>query len=256
MEKEQYEILYRMEETHWWYLGMQRIVGSLLQQYLEGDRPLRILDAGCGTGGMVKYLQRFGSVMGIDLADEALALCRRRDLPGLVRASVERLPFAGESFDLLTSFDVLYHRAVVNDYLALKEFHRVLGPQGLLLLRVPAYDWLRGAHDVAVHTRHRYSRGELVRKLHAAGFRVRKLTYVNSLLFPVAALKRLLEGTRRSARPDLELPSPLVNRALLAALTLESALLPFLSFPWGLSLMAVATKAVELRPVAALRPDG
>jgi len=243
MDKEQYDRLFQMEEQHWWYLGMQRMVGSLLSRYMDRRGSARILDAGCGTGGMLKYLQRFGTVAGVDLAPEAIEFCRKRSITAMARASVERLPFASESFDLVVSFDVLYHQAVLNDRLALKEFHRVLRPDGLVMIRVPAYDWLRGAHDVAVHTRHRYSRGELAAKLADAGFRVRKLSHVNSLLFPVAALKRLAEGTAHSLRPDLDLPSPILNRLLLAALEIESALLPAISFPWGLSLLAVATKA-------------
>ncbi len=248
MEKEQYEILYRLEESHWWYLGMRRMVDSLLQPYLDRDRPLRILDAGCGTGGMVKHLQQFGTVVGLDLSDDALALCRRRDLPHLSRGSVERLPFAGDSFDLLTSLDVLYHRAVVDDWLALSEFYRVLRPGGVLLLRVPAYDWLRGAHDVAVHTRHRYSHRELVLKLYGSGFRLQKLTYANALLFPVAAAKRLVEDSRHPLRLDLEMPSPVINRLLLGVLSLESALMRRVSFPWGLSLVAVAVKPSVVSP--------
>lgn len=242
MEKEQYHILYRLEETHWWYLGMRHMVDSLLQRYMDSSRPLRILDAGCGTGGMVKHLQQYGSVAGLDISDEALELCRHRDLSQLARASVERLPFVDESFDLLTSFDVLYHKAVVNDRLALGEFYRVLKPGGLLLLRVPAYDWLRGAHDVAVHTRHRYSHRELERKLHSAGFRLQKLTHANAVLFPIAAAKRLVEGTDHSWHMDLELPPAPINRALEGILFLESALLPKVSLPWGLSLVAVAAK--------------
>jgi SAM-dependent methyltransferase len=242
MEKDQYEILYRLEETHWWYLGMRRMVDALLTRYLDRGRPLHILDAGCGTGGMLNHLRRFGSVVGLDFSDEALGFCRRRGLPHLARGSVERLPFADESFDLLTSFDVLYHMGVEDDRLALGEFRRVLKPGGLLLLRLPAYDWLRGAHDVAVHTRHRYSREELARKLRDADFQIQKLTYANTLLFPIAALKRMVEGTERSRRPDLEpLPAP-INRALLGILSIEPALLRKVSFPWGLSLMAVAAK--------------
>ncbi len=242
MEKEQYEILYRLEETHWWFLGMRRVVDALLRQYLDSGRPIRILDAGCGTGGMVKYLQRFGEVVGLDLSRDALGLCSRRGLSLLAQGSVERLAFADESFGLITCFDVLYHKAVLDDRLALGEFHRVLQPGGLLLLRVPAYDWLRGAHDMAVHTRHRYSHKELERKLCGAGFRVRKLTYANMLLFPVAAIKRLVEGTERPWRLDLELPPAPINRALLGILSLESALLRMVSLPWGLSLVAVAIK--------------
>ncbi len=254
MDKEQYEILYRVEESHWWYLGMRKIVDSLLNQYLDPARAVRILDAGCGTGGTMQHLRRFGPVFGVDMAEDALDRCCCRDFSCLARGSVEQLPFIDSSFDLLVSFDVIYHRAVRDDALALKEFHRVLSPGGLIVLRVPAYNWLRGAHDVAVHTGRRYSRGELGRKLRDAGFQLRKLTYVNTLLFPLAAMKRLVEGTRHFLRPDLDLPHPLLNRALLGVLNLESYLLPAVSFPWGLSVVAVAEKAVSDQPSAAGDP--
>jgi SAM-dependent methyltransferase len=250
MDKEQYDILFRLEECHWWYLGMREIVASLLTRYVDNGKPLRILDAGCGTGGMTKYLNRFGRAFGVDMAPEAIAGSQLRKLTTVARASVEQLPFVAETFDLVVTFDVLYHQDVVNDAAALSEFHRVLRPGGMLVVRVPAYNWLRGAHDVAVHTRHRYSRAELGQKLADAGFAARKLTYANSLLFPIAALKRLAEGTRGTIRMDLELPSPAINRLLLAALRLESALLPAVSFPWGLSVMAVATKVVRDQPPA------
>ncbi len=243
MDKEQYEILYRLEERHWWYLGMRCIVDSTIKQYLDPSKSYRILDAGCGTGGMMQHLRGFGSVTGLDIADEALIRCRQRDLSRLARGSVEHLPFATSSFDLLVSFDVIYHRAVSDDRLALSEFQRVLSPGGLLVLRVPAYNWLRGSHDIAVHTGRRYSRLELGQKLLEAGFEIRKLTYANCLLFPVAAVKRLLEGAGRSMRPDLDLPSPWINRTLLAVLSFESALLNAVSLPWGLSVLAVAKKA-------------
>jgi len=242
MDKEQYEILYRLEEHHWWYVGMQRIVDHLLRDQLNGSRQPRILDAGCGTGGMLNYLRRFGPAVGVDLADEAIALSRRRGLSSLAQGSVEQLPFRDGSFDLVVSFDVIYHDAVMNDRLALQEFGRVLRPGGKLLIRVPAYNWLRGSHDVAVHTRRRYTRRELGAKLGGAGLRVTRLTYVNSFLFPVAAMKRLLEGRNHSFRPDLQLPPGPVNRALLGILSLEARLVDTVSFPWGLSVLALAEK--------------
>ena len=243
MDKEQYDLLYRLEERHWWYLGMREITSSLLSQHLKSARPARILDAGCGTGGMVRYLGRFGAVYGIDIASEAMEGCRKRGVAETVAGgSIERIPFASDTFDAVVSFDVLYHQAVVNDVTALAELNRVLRPGGLLLVRVPAYDWLRCTHDVVVHTRHRYSEGELERKLLAAGFQPRKLTYVNSLLFPIAAAKRLLEGTKRSVIADLEMPPAPINRLLLSALTLEASLVNRVSFPWGLSVVGVASK--------------
>ena len=193
MEREQYAIMALREERHWWYAGMRRVALTVLGQALDGRRGLRILDAGCGTGGTTVELRRFGEVVGVDLAWEALEPARGRGLHALARASVEHLPFPGATFDVATSFEVVYHLGVGSDTSALREMRRVLKPGGLLLLRVPAHDWLRGEHDRLVHTRHRYSRGEVLRKLGQAGFRVERLTWANSLLFPPAVAKRLLE---------------------------------------------------------------
>src|SRR4051794_37476358 len=144
----------RRETRHWWYAGMRRVALAVLDQALAGQSDLRLLDAGCGTGGTTVELQRFGDVTGIDLAWEALLPAQARDLPSLTRASVERLPFADASFDVVTSFEVLYHLGVASDVSALTELRRVLKPRGLFLLRLPAHDWLRGEHDRLVHTRH------------------------------------------------------------------------------------------------------
>lgn len=242
MEKEQYEILFRVEEAHWWYLGMRAIVASLLERHLDANRRHRILDAGCGTGGMSSYLGRFGSVVGLDGSLEALCLAKKRRLRDLVLGSVEQVPFESDSFDLVTSFDVIYHRAVKDDRRALAEFYRVLAPGGHLVIRVPAYDWLRAPHDLAVHTRHRYTRGELARRLEDAGLRLRTLTYVNSLLFPLATLVRLMENAGMIQVEELALPPEAINQVLLSALKAEARLIRAMSLPWGLSVLAVATK--------------
>src|SRR5207302_7861365 len=156
MEREQYAIMARREERHWWYTGMRRVALAVLERFLEGRRDLRILDAGCGTGGTTQELRRFGDVVGVDLAWEALEPARARGLKQIARASIERLPFGSAAFDAVTSFEVVYHLGVGNDTCVFEEIRRVLKPGGLFLLRVPAHDWLRGEHDRLVHTRHRY----------------------------------------------------------------------------------------------------
>src|SRR5919202_2783778 len=187
MEREQYAIMARREERHWRYAGMRRVALATLHASLDGRGGLRILDAGCGTGGTTVQLRRFGDVVGIDLAWEALLPAAARGLERrLARASIERLPFADASFDAATSFEVVYHIGVSSDLDALRELRRVLKPGGYLLLRLPAHDWLRGAHDRLVHTRHRYSRPELASKLTAAGFQVKLLSWANVVLYPAA----------------------------------------------------------------------
>ena len=198
MEGEQYDLMFAQEEQHWWYVGMRRISTALLERRLPRvadatGRPLEILDAGCGSGGMTRYLQRFGRVTGIDLAPEAVSLAKQRGLTQLARSSVGAMPFRDGAFDVVTSFDVLYHLNVNDDRAALSEIHRVLRPGGIALIRLPAFDWIRRAHDDVVHTRHRYTRDELSGKLDDVGLLVEHATYANFLLFPLAPVKRYLD---------------------------------------------------------------
>ncbi len=232
-----------VELRHWWYGGMRAINIALLDRVFGGRRNLRILDAGCGTGGDALCLQRYGEVVGLDLATEALCLARER-IPGqLVRGSVMSLPFADRSFDLVTSFDVLYHRAVIDEQQALAEVHRVLRPDGRLLIRLPAYEWLRSHHDRQVHTRHRYTAGEVDRLLQQSGFTVEHLTYALTLLFPLSAALRLLERWLPVSNTGsaMELPAPPINAALRLPMMLEAALIARGGrLPFGLSVVALA----------------
>lgn len=234
--------MFRREEGHWWYRGQWAIASTLLEHHLPRRRPLDVLDAGCGTGGTTRLLARWGRVTGLDYTSLALDLAGRRGLR-LVQGSVASLPFADGSFDLVTSFDVLYHLGVRDDVRALREFHRVLRPGGILLVRVPALEWLRGAHDAAVHTRHRYTRGELAGKLRQAGFRVRAASYANALLLPLAAAKRFLEQGGASAGSDLWQPPGPINRLLAFLFGLEAPLVAGIGLPAGLSVLAVGERA-------------
>jgi ubiquinone/menaquinone biosynthesis C-methylase UbiE len=245
MDLEQYDVMFQQEEHHWWYRGMRSITGALLDRWYRGPQPARILDAGCGTGGMVHWLSRHGAVTGLDIAEAALSRAQSRGLQSLARGSVDALPFQSESFDLVTSFDVLYHLSVKDDLQALHEIARVLTPGGMLLIRVPAHDWLRGRHDVSVHTRHRYSRGELRAKLQRTGFRIRHVTFANSLLFPLAPVKRMLERTDQEGVSDLWRPPGPINDALATLLGSERWAAASLGIPVGLSLMAVAERAEQ-----------
>lgn len=258
MEREQYDLMFAQEEQHWWYAGMRRISASLLERYVprvpaDSGRPLELLDAGCGSGGMTRYLQRFGRVTGIDLAPEAVGLARQRGLRQLARSSVSAIPFRDGAFDIVTSFDVLYHLNVDNDRIALAEIHRVLRPGGIALIRLPAFDWIRGAHDEVVHTRHRYTRDELSSKLEDVGFLVEWSTYANFLLFPLAPVKRYLELRSDSHEAtDLWRPPAPINRLLADLLSLEAWPARTFGLPWGLSVFAVARRVdpVPQRPKA------
>ena len=246
MEHGEYQRLFELEETLWWFRGMERISTTLLDRFV-GDGPLRILDAGCGTGGMLQSLRGRGWVTGVDASAEALRLGRQRSDAVIVRGSVDALPFRSASFDLVTSFDVIYHRNVPDDEKALSEIARVLRPGGTLLIRVPAFEKLRSRHDEAVHTRQRYEKSELTDKVIRSGLETIFTSFANCLLFPVALVRRSAERWRAPRRDssEVEAVSPLLDRVLYLPLRTESWLLKWAPLPFGLSLVVVARKPAK-----------
>lgn len=244
MEAEEYAVMYRVEDSLWWYQGMQAITRAVLERtYRRGGR-LAILDAGCGTGAAMAYLADYGQVTGFDFSQHALAFCRQRQLRDLARASIAALPYAGASFDVITSFDVLCVRSVPDDDLALRECARVLRPGGRLILRLPACNWLRGQHDEAVSIRHRYTRSEVRHKLLEAGLQPEWLSYANMILFPLAVVKRALEKLvpPRNSGSDLTIEYGAANGLFRALLSAEAPWVARLGLPLGLSVVAVGRK--------------
>jgi SAM-dependent methyltransferase len=245
MNPEEYEIMYRVEDRHWWYKGMERITRAALECWYPMGQELRILDAGCGTGAaMASYLADYGNVAGLDAAAFALDYCRLRRIQRLARASVVSIPFRDGAFDLVTSFDVLCETWVSDDLAALKELHRVLAPGGRLLLRLPAMKWLRGQHDRAVHIARRYTRREVVEKLQKGGFVVQLASYANTFLFPLVWLKRWGDRifTSQDQASDLTISAGPANRLLASLLAWEAPLVARSRLPIGVSVIAVGQK--------------
>ena len=245
MEREQYEIMRRAEDHHWWYRGMAHVTDELLRTRVGKSAARDVLDAGCGTGSNLELLAPYGQVTGLDYSSDALEYCHARGAERLVRASVTDMPFTDSSFDLILSCDVLSEVGSPGDVQGLAEFARVLRPGGKLLLRLPAYAWLAGSrHDRAVETRHRFGRGELRAKLDQAGFDCEVLSHVNTLLFPVALGVRGLERVlpSREARAETSVPSGPVNAIFRALLSAEAPFVRSTGLPFGLTLISLATK--------------
>jgi len=243
MEPREYDRMFSLEESHWWYRALRRYIGRALAGTLA-SRPA-VLDAGCGTGMLLAEWGDSVRGVGLDYSAEALRRAQRRELARLVRGSVERLPLRSAVFDLVVSADVLYHRGVSDDVAALREFARVLKPGGTLLLNLPAFGWLRSGHDVAIHTARRYTAPEVREKLIRAGLRPVRVRYWNFLLFPPIALVRLARrprgGDAGAAQSDLTALPGWLNGLLDGLLAFE-ARLGFLGAPAGLSVLAVARK--------------
>ena len=229
MKISEYQKLFDNETTHFFYVSLHNLIIDEIEKLL----PMygKILDAGCGTGLLTKRLEKFGDVTSVDINPEAIRFCKKRGVK-VIKASINELPFEDNSFDIVTSIDVLYHKGV-NDKLAIKEFYRVIKPKGFLILRVAANNWLSSEHDQKVHTRHRYSKTEIGEKLEGAGFRVAKLSFMNFSLLPAAILFKNL---------SLKKVNPFVNFIFKYILAVENKLLGHINLPQGTGLFAVAKK--------------
>ena len=238
----------RAEEKLWWFRGMHGITLGLLDPFLRAGHVQRVLEAGCGTGHFAALLcGRYGlpRVTAVDLAPEAIEYCSRR--PGLapVRASVARLPFPNAAFDLALCLDVLPHFPAGKEGAPVAELVRVLRPGGFLLLRAAALRLFRSRHSAYVLEQQRFTRPQLEALVKSQGIRIRRLTYANFLLSPVAFLRfRLWEPlTRQAPASGLEpLPSWL-DRLLYTPLALEKQWIAAGgAFPWGQSLVLLGQK--------------
>jgi SAM-dependent methyltransferase len=246
MKLEEYQVMYDVEDTYWWYVGMRSIFLSLLDGHYKDRTDLKILDAGCGTGAMLSYLRAYGRVVGVDISSEALRLAGKRDVEGceLLQSSLTDLPFLDGAFDLITSFDVIC--CIDDDALAFGELSRVLKPGGRMVLNLPAYSPLRSEHDLAVHIKRRYTRSTVALEAEKVGLTVERLAHANTLLFPFAAAvrmaKKVPDKSADEAKSDLRPLPPIINRWLARVLFVERALLRRVDLPFGLSVICVARK--------------
>lgn len=258
MMSDEYRVMYEVEDSFWWYVGMHRNLLALLRKYWDwtANPNPAVLDAGCGTGGILQKLaNNFGgkvhtsSAIGVDISDQAMRFCQARDLTKrVVQGSLTDLPFAREQFDIVTSFDVACH--MPEDRPAFNEIGRVLRRGGIFITNLPAYQFLYSEHDVAVRIKRRYTKKLLASRLNEVGLQIERLTYVNTVLFPPAAVIRLIKNARGhgsnpdEAHSDLTPPPALINATLTKMMAIEANLLENtnLSLPFGLSVMAVARK--------------
>ncbi|MCS6777664.1 MAG: class I SAM-dependent methyltransferase [Chloroherpetonaceae bacterium] len=247
----EYERMYRLEDTYWWFVARHRLIQAILRQHYgipraSCDQRL-LLDVGCGTGAMSCYLSQWGKVVSADFSHLALQFSAQRGLKHLVGADAMRLPFRAATFDAIIALDLLEH--LPDDRAALCEFHRVLKPDGMVCALVPAYPHLWSEHDIALMHHRRYVRRELGERFISAGFQIQKLSHTMTLLYPVVALQRRLLARKTPRIPPQAampcFPEP-VNAALTWIVTAENALARRLNFPFGVSILCVACKSEPL----------
>jgi len=249
MEYEHLQRYYQLGQSYWWLVGKYRIVVDTVRRYFPAPvagRAPRILDLGCGPGNLLDDLAPYGDTFGTDFSQDALRFCAGRGFRRMFRSNFQVLPLRDRSFDLITCIDVLEHLS--DDRRAIQELVRILRPGGVLVVSVPAFMFLWGDHDTMYGHHRRYTTGEVRERLEAAGLQVHKVSYFQPLFMLPLLLYRSLKkfiGSRDGSlekRDDfVKLPAP-INAALCHLLAAERFPLRFLSFPFGVTVLAVGSK--------------
>ena len=243
----------RAEQNHFWFRGFRSFVTPLIERAVAGIPQPRLLDCGCGTGANLVMLEQYGRAYGFDITWRGLEFAREYGGTRLAHASITRIPFASESFDVVTAFDVLYALTEAAESAALVEMFRVLKPGGALIVNVAALKALRGSHSVFGAELRRSTRTRLRTVLTGTGFEVVRLTYTNFTLLPIMLgvrtaqrLRGLTDATREAA--DLSVPAAPLNALLSGLLGLESRALRYVDMPVGSSLLCLASKPAAQAP--------
>jgi SAM-dependent methyltransferase len=242
MDEKLYDEMYRVEQDHWWFRARREIVWSLVRRYVgvPAERRLKICELGCGTGGNLAVVAERHDVVGVECSPQALEYARRRLGNRVIRGRLpDDVDLPPESFDVVLLTDVLEH--IEDDVASAATALKLLRPGGVLVATVPAYEWLYSPRDSHHQHFRRYTKRRF-RSLWAAPYRrILLLSHYNSLLFPVAAVARLMSrfGPRRSQLADLSVPALGLNNLLARLMRSEKNLLARVPVPFGLSLVAV-----------------
>jgi len=243
MERSVYQRLDQLEGNHWWFVARRKIISAVITRFAPAKKNLRVLEAGCGTGGNLAMLSRFGKLEAFELDDEARAIAESK-MPIKVKHGIlpDGIPFKAGTFDVVTAFDVIEH--VEKDVESLGKLGEQLAPNGRLFMTVPALPWLWSKHDETHHHFRRYTKASLNEALRKAGLEPVRISYFNTFLFPLIASLRLVRkafGITETA--DDAMPGKAANALLTAVFGAESGLVGRIPLPIGVSLMAVAKRA-------------
>lgn len=246
MNPEIYEEMARIEDLHWWFRGRRAISRDVLSRVPLPERAA-ILDAGCGTGGNLEMLAHYGRVFALEMHDAARAHAEHRGVVPVAEGWLpENIPFPGQSFDLVTMFDVLEH--IEDDAGSLRALHARLNAGGHLLLTVPAFPFLWSLHDEAHHHKRRYRMKPLKKLVEDAGFEVEFASHINYWLFPPIAIIRLTDrllaklGKKPGKASELTIPAPWLNDLLAGLFASETRFYRSIPLLFGVSIILLARK--------------
>ena len=237
-----YRIFFNIQKQHWWFVTKKDIILDAIAGHVQLQKDNTVLDIGCGSGLMLNALDELANTSGMDMSDEAIQFSKEIFKGSIKQGSLpDNVPFSNESFDLITALDVIEH--IDEDIESLKAIRYLLKPSGKAIITVPAYMFLWSSFDEMNEHKRRYTLPELRQKLISAGFQIEKISYFNTILFPIVYIVRKLNNLLgRDGASDVDMPGRPMNFILKSIFGLEKYLLRLMNLPFGVSILAVVKK--------------
>ena len=210
-----YKEHFEVQAKHWWFVSKKKIILNFVKNNLPNKPKPFILDAGCGPGLMLNDLTHFGEVSAMDFSQDAIDFCKTKNSCDLRRGSLpDNVPFEKNKFDLIVCLDVIEH--IDDDFNSVKTLNGLLVDGGKMIITVPALMSLWSHWDVVNEHKRRYNIKEFRAVLENNNFVIHKISYYNSLLFPVVfAIRWFNETFKRVNRgSDTDMPGRFANYCL------------------------------------------
>ena len=244
MEDRKYIKFYEVENNHWWFVTRKKIISHIINKKIKKNKNNSLLDFGCGTGNILDELSKKYNAYGADMSELAINFCKKRNLNNIFTNDhfFNNLEYKNK-FDIITLLDVIEH--VDEDQDLLGKLKDLLTEDGSIIVTVPAYQFLFGPHDIINMHKRRYVKKTLKKVIENSGYKIYKLSYFNTILAPLIILRRFLDRSLRGEeylRDDDDVPNTFFNIILKFIFGLEKYILPYISMPFGISILCIAKK--------------
>jgi SAM-dependent methyltransferase len=195
MKEVEYYRMAESESTHWWYRSLHRLVLGVLNRHFN-DKGISVIDAGCGTGGLISFLEKHGytQLEGFDDSNIAVQICKNHKLPvfkGDIRSIMEY--FMEGTADVVVSNDTFYYLSTSAQRAFTDDAWKLLRENGLVIVNLPVFSSFRGIHDLQVGIKQRYHYSEIWESFDDKKFEMVTKLYWPFLLSPAIWLTRFIQ---------------------------------------------------------------
>ena len=240
-----YEETYLNEDSYFWFKSIHKFIEFVVKrEFNKFSNSLNIIDVGCGSGKLLTILNKYGKAKGIDCSKKAIDLCKERGLKEVKVEDINYYEFGESNYDIITCIDVLYHSWIKDDIIILNKLYKSLNDNGILILDLAAFNFLRRGHDKAGMGTRRHTRRRIIPHLEEIGYKIEIRSYRLSFLFIPVLVMKYVEKLRKTdeVKSDFKQLPSLINQLLFQMSCLENQIIKYATLPIGTSLFIIARK--------------